>query len=175
MIRLVIASNNPVKVRAALAGFGRVFPGAEFETHTLSVPSGVPEQPFGNAETLQGALNRAQAARQAVSDADYWIGIEGGVEQDGPDLCAFAWIAICSPTLTGRGRTGTFTLPPRVAELVRQGMELGEADDVVFNRSNSKQENGAIGILTHNLLDRAGLYEQAVVLALVPFMNPDLF
>jgi non-canonical (house-cleaning) NTP pyrophosphatase len=58
---------------------------------------------------------------------------------------------------------------------VRQGMELGDADDAVFGRSNSKQANGAVGILTGNVIDRAELYEQAVVLALIPFKNPELY
>jgi inosine/xanthosine triphosphatase len=172
---LVIASNNPVKVRATLAGFHVVFPGQEFQVSSLNVPSGVPDQPVGNHQTLQGALNRAQAARLARPQGDYWIGIEGGVEWDGPDLFAFAWVAVCSASLTGRGRTGTFLLPRQVAELVGQGLELGHADDVVFQRSNSKQEDGAIGLLTRNLLDRAGLYQHAVLLALVPFMNPELY
>ena len=175
MLRLVIASNNPVKLRAALAGFQLAFAAEDFQTSTVNVPSGVPDQPLGNHQTLQGALNRAQAARAARPEAEYWIGIEGGVEWDGPDLYAFAWVVVCSQTLTGRGRTGTFLLPPQVAKLVGQGMELGHADDVVFQRSNSKQEDGAIGLLTRNLLDRAGLYEHAVLLALVPFLNPELY
>jgi non-canonical (house-cleaning) NTP pyrophosphatase len=54
-------------------------------------------------------------------------------------------------------------------------MELGEADDLVFGRSNSKQDNGAIGLLTGDVIDRAQLYEQAVILALVPFKNPDMY
>ena len=29
-------------------------------------------------------------------------------------------------------------------------LELGDADDMVFKRSNSKQKNGAVGILTDN-------------------------
>ncbi len=175
MFRLVIASNNPVKLRAALAGFQLAFPAEQFQTSSVSLPSGVPDQPVGNHQTLQGALNRAQAARAVLPEADYWIGIEGGVEWDGPDLYAFAWVVVCSQTLTGRGRTGTFLLPPQVAQLVGQGMELGHADDIVFQRSNSKQEDGAIGLLTRNLLDRAGLYEHAVLLALVPFFNPELY
>lgn len=37
---------------------------------------------------------------------------------------------------------------------VAGGMELGEADDHVFERSNSKQEDGAVGLLTKGLIDR---------------------
>lgn len=65
-------------------------------------------------------------------------------------------------------------LPQEVASLVRQGVELGIADDRVFGRSNSKQSNGAVGLLTADLIDRQRYYEHAVILALVPFKNVDL-
>ena len=53
-------------------------------------------------------------------------------------------------------------------------MELGHADDQVFKRDNSKQANGAIGILTNNVIDREAYYIHAVIMALVPFKNPAL-
>jgi inosine/xanthosine triphosphatase len=184
MKTIVVASKNPVKLQAAREGFRRMFPGETLEMVPVSVPSEVSDQPISNQETLQGAFNRARTAQEKVPDADYWIGIEGGVEElansltDGlpsVDLCAFAWVVVRSPALVGKGRTGTFFLPPRVAELVRQGKELGEADDIVFGRSNSKQENGAVGLLTGDVIDRAAFYEQAVVLALIPFKNVSLY
>lgn len=175
MKKIVIASANPVKTQATLNGFFRLFPGEQFSIDTVSVPSGVHEQPFGDDETLKGASNRVAGAQALIPEADFWVGIEGGVDLHGNDLCAFAWIMISSKNQVGKARTGTFYLPPGVAELVMQGKELGEADDIVFNRTNSKQENGAIGILTGDAIDRILLYEIAVVLALVPFKNPGLY
>jgi Protein of unknown function DUF84 len=75
----------------------------------------------------------------------------------------------------GKGRTGTFFLPEAVAELVRQGKELGEADDIVFSQVNSKQDQGAIGLLAGNVVDRTQLYTHAVILALIPFKNRVLY
>ena len=89
---------------------------------------------------------------------------------------AFAWVVVkTKENRFGKGRTGTFFLPPRVAELIKQGKELGDADDIVFGRTNSKQENGAVGILTDNVVDRAKYYTEAVVLALIPFKNKQLY
>ena len=51
----------------------------------------------------------------------------------------------------------------------------GDADDVVFERSNSKQANGAVGLLTGDVITRASLYAHAVVLALIPFRNMELY
>jgi inosine/xanthosine triphosphatase len=178
-MKIVVASQNPVKVQAVRDGFARMFPGQDFEIATVSVPSGVSVQPGTDAETLQGALNRARNAAQAHPQADYWVGVEGGNDQDDEvfpgEMYTFAWIVVLSPYRLGKGRTGAFYLPAAVADLVRQGYELGEADDIVFGRSNSKQQNGAIGLLTRDVIDRAALYEPAVVFALIPFVNPDLY
>lgn len=172
---IVLASKNPVKMQAVKAGFSRMFPDWECEFKTISVDSGVSNQPNRDEETLRGACNRAEGAMSAIPGADYWVGVEGGIDDLGDEMTAFAWIVVRSTKLLGKGRTGAFFLPEAVTTLVRQGLELGEADDLVFGRSNSKQENGAIGLLTGNVVDRAQLYEQAVVLALVPFKNPGLY
>jgi inosine/xanthosine triphosphatase len=181
MQTVIIASHNPVKIAAAREGFSRIFPQAEFLFQGLSVASGVADQPLSSQETLQGALNRARAAREQAPNASYWVGIEGGVEYEPEgqltqsELWAFAWVVILSPHSAGKGRTGTFALPPQVAALVQQGLELGAADDIVFGRTNSKQENGAVGLLTADVIDRAAFYIQAVILALIPFKNPLLY
>lgn len=175
MKTIIVASSNPVKIAAVRRGFAAVFPDLAFEISGQSVPSGVSVQPMTDRETLAGARNRAENARSAVPEAEFWAGVEGGVE-DGPDgMQAFAWIVVLGRDRIGEARTGAFLLPPKIAELVRQGVELGEADDIVFGRSNSKQKDGAVGILTGGLIDRTGYYEHAVILALIPFLKPDLF
>lgn len=175
MLSLVIASTNPVKIQAAVNGFQRLFPGSELNVIMAAVPSDVGRQPMSDEETLRGALNRSANAQAAFPQANYWIGIEGGVQPIENGLAAFAWIAVRSQEMIGKGRTGTFFLPPAVVALIRQGKELGEADDIVFSRSNSKQENGAVGLLTDNVIDRAQLYEHAMILALIPFKNEALY
>ncbi|MEM7356878.1 MAG: inosine/xanthosine triphosphatase [Acidobacteriota bacterium] len=177
MKTIVLASHNPVKARACENGFRRMFPAEELVVQQMHVPSGVADQPVTDAETLQGAENRAAGAAQRHPQADYWVGIEGGIEDEGAGgaMTGFAWIVVRSPAGLGKSRTGTVQLPPEVARLVRQGKELGEADDIVFGRSNSKQAEGACGLLTHGAVDRTALYEQSVVLALVSFRNPELY
>ncbi|MBB6612688.1 inosine/xanthosine triphosphatase [Pontibacter sp. Tf4] len=172
---IAVASHNPVKTEAALRGFRKMFPELAFEAVQVQVPSGVADQPMSDAETLAGALNRVNNAFAKQPDADYWIGIEGGVELQEEELASFAWVVVRTRHATGKARSGAFFLPPAVANLVAQGMELGHADDIVFQKSNSKQTTGAIGLLTHNAVDRMQLYEQAVVLALVRFRNESLY
>ncbi len=173
--KVIVASKNPVKVNAVSNGFREMFPTENFDVEGISVASGVNEQPQNDSETLQGALNRIENVSQATN-ADFWVGIEGGIEEKNSGMEAFAWVVVrAKDGKLGKGRTGTFFLPPKIAELIKQGKELGEADDIVFGRINSKQENGAVGILTDNVVDRTKYYTEAVVLALIPFKNKHLY
>ena len=152
MKKVIVASNNPVKINATLLGFKKMFPKEKFEVMGVSVPSGVSDQPMNDAETFTGALNRVKNASVQVPDADFWVGVEGGLELRDSDMEIFAWVVVKSTKKQfGKSRTGTFFLPPKVAELIKQGKELGEADDIVFGKTNSKQKNGSVGILTHDL------------------------
>lgn len=176
MKKIIIASKNPVKIETVKIGFAKMFPDERFTTDGVSAASGVPDQPMGEEETLKGAENRAENVSKISEDADYWIGIEGGLKETAKGMEAFAWIVVKSKNGTvGRGRTGSFFIPEKVAKLVHEGKELGVADDIVFGLKNSKQSNGAVGILTNDILTRTSFYESAVILALIPFKNPDLY
>lgn len=175
MKQVVIASKNPVKIQCVQQAFEKVFPEQTFRFEGVSVPSGVSDQPMTDKETFAGARNRAINASKAETEASYWVGVEGGIQKNGTEMEAFAWVVILSPDKTGKARTASFQLPPAVVELIDQGMELGHADDLVFKRDNSKQKNGAVGILTNDLIDRVSYYEPAVVLALIPFLNTALY
>ncbi|TAL14170.1 non-canonical purine NTP phosphatase [Patescibacteria group bacterium] len=176
MHKVIVASENPVKINATRRGFEQMFPDLEFTVEGISVESGVNDQPIGRDETLTGAMNRLRQATKQVPDADYWVGIEGGIEIHNEQMEVSAWIVIRDKTgRTGKGQTGTFVLPPAIAEHVRDGKELGTATDIVFSKTNSKQAGGSIGELTGGLIDRTKHYDVGVVFALIPFKNPELF
>lgn len=173
---ILVASQNPVKIAAALEGFQRMCPQETFHVQGADVPSGVRAQPMSDEETRQGARNRATRAAEEYPQADYWVGIEGGLHPDGETFLALAWVHVrTADGQHGEARSGAFHIPPAVAALVRQGLEMGDADDIVFGQRNSKQKNGAVGLLTDNAVDRARFYQQAVILALIPCKNAALW
>ena len=173
--RVVIASLNPVKVGATKAAFIEMYSPSQYFVFESSMGiSGVSDQPKSQSETRQGAENRARSVFDSYNDTRYSIGIEGGIE-DGPDgMRSFAWVAIYDGDQMSCAQTSVFYLPQEVAQLVREGKELGEADDIVFSRINSKQGEGAIGLLTGNSITRLEYYTQAVIMALIPFKNEKL-
>ncbi|HKK09897.1 MAG TPA: inosine/xanthosine triphosphatase [Bacteroidales bacterium] len=168
-MKVLVASLNPVKVDACQQAFTRFFPDEEIRVSGEKTPSGVSEQPFSEAETLGGAVNRAELLRSQNPDADYVVGIEGGVEQRFDELWAFAWVVVSNGSKSGKGTTARFPLPGKVKELLDEGLELGDANDQVFSQHNSKQQGGAIGLLTGDLITRKELYVPAVIMALIPF------
>ncbi len=73
-------------------------------------------------------------------------------------------------------KSASFQLPRKVVKLMKEkNMELGDADDVVFGRSDSKRKDGTVGILTKGDIDRASYYEHALHMAMIPWRNPDLY
>jgi inosine/xanthosine triphosphatase len=175
MKKIIVASKNPTKVQSTLEGFQEMFPNETFEIEGISVPSNVSDQPIGCEETFTGAMNRAKGAQQKIVNADYWVGIEGGNIAENGEMEVMAWIIVLSKERVGKARTAGFFLPPKIVELVNEGHELGHADDIVFGVANSKQNMGSSGLLTNNVMTRIRFYTPAVILALIPFKNEQLF
>jgi inosine/xanthosine triphosphatase len=169
-----VGSTNPVKIACVRAAITEFWPAA----HAVGVATDslVSQQPTSDQEMFTGALNRAQQALAQVPAAAYGVGLEGGVRDTADGMWAYAWVVIVDTcAVIGKGQTGRFLLPEGVAQLVRSGLELGEADDRFFGRENSKQKEGAIGLLSAGKLDRLQLYQQGVTLALLRFVQPEFY
>lgn len=171
-MKIVVTSYNPVKIEAVRLAFESQFPEHEMEFVPLGVDSGVSDQPMSDQETRQGARNRVDNAKLKSPEADFWVGLEGGLDLFDGHLMAFAWMVIAgSNNRLSETRSATLPLPPKVQTLVSEGLELGEANDRVFSTLNSKQGGGAFGLLTDGLLTRESIYTQTLILALIPHVH----
>ena len=173
-MKIVVASGNPVKIRAAEAAFRRALGVNDVDVTGIATESGVSDQPMSDAETVLGARNRSANAREiACPMRTYWVGIEGGVENVNGRLQAFAWMSVLSAQgLSGEARTMSLPLPARIKALMDDGIELGEANDRVFDAKNSKQAGGAFGLLTNGQHTRESVYVAALEMALLPVIHP---
>lgn len=171
--RVAVGSANPVKLAAARAVLAWAAPAAEVAPHP--VPSGVPDQPFGDEQTIAGARERARQAR-AAADADLGVGLEGGVV-DGPGgMRSCAWcVVVHRDGREGVGGSLAMPLPDAVAAMIRDGEELGHAMDRLVAERGTKHGKGAVGILTAGRIDRQAAYEVLVTYALAPFVTPALY
>ena len=149
MIKIVVGSKNPVKINAAKAAICDIFSSDELECVGINAPSQVADQPMTVDETQLGAINRVKYCQQHTQ-ADFYLAIEGGVDQFKYGPATFAYVAIA-------------------------GEELGDVMDRFFNTDNVKQKQGAIGLLTNGLATRESVYRQAILLAMAPFIHSDLY
>jgi len=162
-MRIIVGSQNPAKLKAVSVAFTSFFPEVSFEVQSV---------------TLLGATNRARAAREIEGDADFWLGIEGGLQPvpgEPMSYLSYCWVVVLGRQRAGRARSASYELPKAICDLIRQGMELGDADDLIFGVSGSKRDSGGVGLLTDGRVTRSQFYAEAVKLALIPFVNPDLF
>lgn len=171
--KVAVGSGNPVKLAAVRAVLGGAAADAVFES--VAVPSGVADQPFGDEETIRGARNRAIAALTAI-DADMGVGLEGGVVDGPAGMRSCAWcVVVHRDGREGVGGSLAIPLPDPVAEMIREGEELGHAMDRLVSTRGTKYGKGAVGILTAGRIDRQGAYEVLVTYALSPFLTPELY
>jgi len=173
MIKVIVGSENPVKINSVRNVFSKYF--KNVKVIGRKVNSKVSFQPKSEKEIVEGARNRAVQILKKY-EPDFAVGIEGGMEYIENQPYSFAWICVKPKEgKMGLGRTASFPLPPRVEKLIKNGKELGEADDIIFGIRNTKQKMGAIGLLSKGKLNRTKLYEQGVICALTPFLNQDLY
>ena len=173
ILKILVGSQNPVKINATKQAFSACFPEKTLQCKGIDAPSGVRDQPMNEEETRIGALNRVRFCQQ--QQADYYVAIEGGVQNFDYGPAAFAYVVIGDQQRMTTGRGANLPLPKSVFESLEQGEELGSVMDSLFNTDNIKQKGGAIGLLTHHLATRESNYHHALLLALAPVINSHLY
>jgi inosine/xanthosine triphosphatase len=171
-IKVAVGSNNPVKVQATAEAFQEVF--GEIKIIEKEVNSEVPDQPFGN-EIIDGSKNRAKNVLK-ITNADFGVGIESGIMKLDERWYNLGFITITDKKgRMGTGTSGWFECPSSILEEIKKGKELGEVIDKITGEKNVKKQDGAIGILTKRKISRKNLYKHGVLMALIPFLSPELF
>jgi inosine/xanthosine triphosphatase len=172
-INVSVGSENIVKISAVREGFDAVWPDTQFEFFPRSVESIVSAQPMTDEETIKGALYRARAV---LGDADYGVGLEGGIHQIDQNWFSCGWAVVVNRAGdTGIGSSPRIMLPPAVMDLIHQGMELADIDDRLFGITKSGQGEGNFGLMTGGLITRQSAYTQAVIVALTRFTQSQIF
>jgi inosine/xanthosine triphosphatase len=167
-MRIAVGSTNPVKRHATERIAGELATSID----TVSVESGVPDQPRSETETLRGANNRAIRSLEA-GDYDIGVGIEGGVGRvpDGSELFLTMWAVVTDGHTVGQGAGPRLLLPAQIASRVEDGEELGPVMDDILDTSGIAEREGAAGVLTNHLITRESALAHAVAGAFGPFVS----
>lgn len=172
-MKIVVASKNPVKIEAARRAFVLYF-GKEAELNVIGVEaqSGVSEQPMDITETSQGAYNRAKHLLSEAKDADYTVGIEGGLSHiqlhDQSYTMEQSWICVwhCKSNKHEMAGTPAFPILPNILEHVKAGSDLSSAMELEYGLKDLGKKEGYIGWLTDKVMDRTSYSVESIFLAL---------
>jgi len=139
------------------------------------VDPGISRQPLSDDEAIAGATNRARLAL-AQEGATLGVGIEGNTVDTVHGMFVTAWsVVLDEQGRVGIGSAGRFLIPEAVAAGVREGHELGPLMDAFIGEENTKQRQGAVGILTGGLISRTDALRSSVIYALAQFITPTYY
>jgi inosine/xanthosine triphosphatase len=172
---------------------------AQFEVMGFDVDSGVGHTPLSSAESMRGARQRTEAMIRIASGKgeiyQYFIGLEGGLEvmehnesleSKGEDsdsarnnsrrVFLESWAYVSDSARGHFGRSGGIELPAALAhEVLDKGVELATAIDKFAGMAGIRDNQGAWGVLSNNLITRREAFRVALVAAFAPFYNANLF
>ncbi len=168
-----VGSENPVKISAVQVAAGSVWP--DLMVVGVGVPSGVSAQPRSDEETKQGAQTRAQKAlvegrrRAGLSDQDQalGLGLEGGVFTIEGELWSTVWVVVTENGKDFYAANGArFKLPDSIAAPILAGEEMGPVVGKLLSNPEVKRQQGMIGVVTDNFVDRSEEYAALAKLAI---------
>lgn len=172
-MKIAVGSENPLKLQSVRAVLRRIYPEAEFAP--VKVNSGVSHNPLSNEETIAGARRRAKESLR-ISQADWGIGLEGGIVLISERWFTCVWCVIWDGEEETLGGGVHFELPPAVIRgILREGKEMGTCMDTLTGLTMSKRKMGAEGILTGGLIDRKTTFQNAIIYALAPRISPHYY
>ena len=176
MFHMIVAvgSTNKTKLQPVRAVFSHHFKGVIVKG--VPVLSGVSEQPMSDDEMFLGAKNRAEAALQKIQNADYGVGIEGGLHK-----YSYGWfersivVIIDKNHDLGIGSSGGLALPPSVIKKIQKGKTLEEAIDELFGTHHIGEGIGMFGIFTKGVVTRSAGVKHGVAFALARFLHSSIY
>ena len=188
IFQIAIGSKNPAKIKAVKLGFSTLFPEIECRYYPILVDSQVGVQPFGFEPTIQGAINRAKNAyTSAFNDhtentTKFGIGIEAGMIPVPLTRTGYLDYQFCaiyqSNGSVSIGSGPGFEYPLKIVEMLLKDPSHHEIGTIIAELSgidNTKENEGAIGLLSKNTFQRSDILQYSVISALLPLKSPDLY
>ncbi|MDD2891585.1 MAG: inosine/xanthosine triphosphatase [Candidatus Gracilibacteria bacterium] len=137
------------------------------------VPSDVSDMPLSLEVTLEGARNRAMNLRKKGIEADFYVGIEGGVWSVLDKKVLGGTIYIMNKAGEGHfGISQVMEVPSLIEKMLyEEGKELGPVMEALKGSVHSRSEEGSMGAWSDNMLVRKDEFSLAFKAAIAPFYN----
>jgi len=189
---LMLGTKNAAKIHGVQAAFTDVREALQApdlslpDTWTCQVDTGVSDEPWGFASTIQGSQNRAQAAYARLMSAPVLspasaghvacgIGVESGFIDVAPvtfTLYNFDVCALFDGQAYYLGISPGFEYPRRlVRDIFLHRQSFQQARQYITTTANVEQQAGLVGVLAGGLIDRPEMTRLATRLALIRYLQ----
>ena len=175
-MKILMGTKNPGKIEGAKSAFSNYYD--EVEIEGISVESEVGAQPV-NEEILQGAKNRVKNIKKYALEhgieADFYVASEAGIYN-----LLGEWIDINAAVIEDKegmqsvGTSAGCQIPNQYVDDIINA-ELGVVMDQIFSKHGLNKGKGGISILTHDQISRIDLTKQAFIMALIKFINGEIW
>ena len=185
---IALGSDRAAKIMAVRASVARVATidpdWANASVVARRVETNIPAMPLTDWQLMQGARERALAARDSLHsrrlEADLYVGLEGGfhsVSIEGEwHTFLRGWAYATDGEQGAFGAAPSISVPPYIVKNVVEGRrELGTVMDEVTGGRDIRSKQGAWGVLSRDLVTRSMSFEIALIAAFAPFYNPRLY
>ncbi len=183
--RIALATTRRPKIEGAKAAFAALAAALDLDLSGVEwlardAASGVEETPTRLEQLLRGARTRARGLSDTLSaegrPARFAVGLEGGLWVADGAVFLQSWACVTDGAREAFGASGAIPVPAALADAVlRQGRSLGEVIDAFDGGHDVRSGQGAWGVLTRGLVTRERSFEAAVLNALAPFANRDVY
>lgn len=171
---VAVGSKNKTKTAPVKEVFSKHF--QKLKVVAVDVESGVSEQPMSDDESFLGAKNRAQNALKKVKNADFGVGIEGGIHEYPYGHFERSMVVIMDRKGDfGIGATGGLALPPKIVKHIKNGKNLEQAVDALFGTKEIGEGIGMFGVMTKGVVTRSSGTVHGVAFALARFLHEKLY
>ena len=174
--KIVVASKSKIKLDVVISVLSKLIPNLQTEVIGIDLESDGAE-PVGEKAILSQITEAIRKARKLHPDAEFYCGMEGGVEEKDHGMEEAAYVVIENKNGSNRSisRSVSFPIPPAVAKLVRNGIPFGDAVDKTYSTKNIKTGQGFVGLLTNGMVDKKALYIQPTAVAFSKFLKEAWF
>ena len=169
-MKIGIGTTSELKIRALENALSKC--GGEIEILSVKTDSGVPNQPFGFDEMMEGARNRAHGII-SVMHPDIAIAVESGLVEVGGKHFDIA----CVIVVTEDGEefvsysAGYFVPDWIIKEIKEKNTEFG----YITQRLSGDTDKDPIKYFSDNVVKREELLSQAILIALTQLFNKNKY
>jgi len=176
-VRVCAGTRNPSKIRGIEKAFTAFF-NEGVEIVFMDVGSEAPPQPIGFDEIIKGARSRALKALNSMKNCDFSVGVEAGIiKLKGIVMDIQIAVIMDKDEKESLGLSPSFPLPQKFSNplINREVEELEILVDNYYGTKSIGDKGGFIKLLSKNVITREDLTKEAVIMALLPWINKHLY